>query len=216
MNTRLAKNILEIIRSEEERRISLLDDKDSDAAYDQWVFKDAPFLAELCLMLLVALRHQVERELVVLAARAANDGKEIDGKQCQKRVKELQDLPLSKRWKTIEARLKPQCCLGAEAIEALRLLANSYKHDPSKEPAEDLLKLLNLEVGVNYAPLPESDALREALAASVGLNQDADYCDIAETFLDIVDIFLTDVRRQPQISRVKWGAASLNPKDFAR
>ena len=37
-------------------------------------------------------------------------------------------------------------------FEALRLLANCYKHDLSSEPEDELLELLQLETGVNYLP----------------------------------------------------------------
>lgn len=213
MNTRLANDIVKVIRSEHQRRVSLLEGMHPEAADDHWLFTDLPFVAELCLMLLVAMRHQVERELVSLAARAADNGKEIIPAQYQKRVKELQH---NRRWNwtEINARLKLKSCEGERQIEALRLLANSYKHDPSKKPDEDLLRLLNLETGVTYAPLAESDGLREGLALFIGLERDADYCDIAETFVTIVDRFIEDLQKKSQLSRVRWGAASLT--DFAR
>jgi hypothetical protein len=69
--------------------------------------------------------------------------------------------------------------------------------------------LLGLEMGVSYAPLPESDGLQKGLAVFVGLEPEADYCDIAEKFLDVIDLYLADVQKQTPISRVKWGAASL-------
>ncbi len=75
MDTRLAKNIVKLIRGERQRRASLLEDMHPEAADDRWLFTDLPFVAELCLMLLVAMRHQVERELISLAARAADNGK---------------------------------------------------------------------------------------------------------------------------------------------
>jgi hypothetical protein len=145
MNTRLARNLLEVIRNEKHLRISLLD-QDPEVADYHWTFKDAPFVAELCLMLLVALHHQVERELLSLAARAADNGQEIDRRQYQKRVEELRT---RKRldWSTINSRLKLESCVGYEAIKALRLLVNCFKHEPLKEPNEELLKLLNLDTG---------------------------------------------------------------------
>ena len=213
MDTRLAKNIVKLIRGEQQRRASLLEDMHPEVAYDHWLFTDLPFVAELCLMLLVTMRHQVERELISFAARAADDGREIGPQQYQERVKELRQSG-GKGWKTIYARLKLKSCEGERQIEALRLLANSYKHDPSKTPDEDLLRLLNLETGVTYASLPESDGLREGLALFIGLENDADYCDIAETFITIVGRFIEDVQKKTQLSRVRWGAASLT--DFAR
>ena len=213
METRIFKEMISVIRAEQQRRASLLTDEDPNFAYDQWLFTDAPFVNELCLMLLVTLRHQVERELVGLAARAADDGKEINGQQYQEKVEQLR-----KRhgwdWTEINNRLRPESCKGYASMKALRLIANLYKHDPSKEPDEDLLQLFKLETGVNYDPLPESDALRKGLANFIGLGKDADYCDIAEMFVDIASDFLSKVRSRTKLSKVKWGAVSLT--DFAQ
>jgi len=215
METDIFKQMIAVIRAEEQRRESLLPDQDPNFAYDKWLFTDAPFINELCLMLLVTLRHQVERELVRLAARAADDGKEILGQQYQEKVKQLQ---IGKRWDWLEInnRLKPESCEGYAPMEALRLLANSYKHDPSMEPNDDLLKLLKLETGVNYAPLPESNSLREGLAEFIGLGKDTGYCDIAARLVDIASDFLANVQSRTRVSRVHWGPVSLHPKDFAR
>jgi hypothetical protein len=40
---------------------------DPDAAWEQWLFDDLPFINEVRLMLLVAVGHRVERELITLA-----------------------------------------------------------------------------------------------------------------------------------------------------
>ena len=212
------KEMIAVIRAEQQRRASLLTDEDPNFAYDHWLFKDEPFVNELCLMLMVTLRHQVERELVRLAARAGDKREEINGQQYQDKVKQLRKR-LRKRggWNEIKDKLKLEsCCKEYKSMEALRLLANSYKHDPSMEPDEDLLRLLKLETGVKYAPLPESDSLREAFAALVSLGKDAGYCDIAERFVDIASDFLVNAQSRTKLSRVKWGAASLKPSDAAR
>src|SRR5215831_13495420 len=110
MNTRLSKSVLEVIRREQDLRVSLLNE-DAEIAYDHWTFQDAPFVAELCLMLLVASNHQVERELLRLAARAADDGREIDRKHFEKRVKELRN-NRKLDWNTINIRLNLESCVG--------------------------------------------------------------------------------------------------------
>jgi hypothetical protein len=220
METVILKEMIGVIRAEQQRRASLLADQDPNFAYDQWVFKDEPFVNELCLMLLVTLRHQVERELVRLAARAADGGGEISGQQYQEKVKQLRKR-LRERpreyWKEIEDRLKLKSfCEEYKSMEALRFLANSYKHNPSMKPDKALLKSLKLETKVNYAPLPESDSLREGFAALIGFGKDADYCDIAERFIDIANDFLVKVKGQIKLIKVNWGTVSLNPNDFAR
>ena len=188
-----------------------------EVADDQWLFRDAPFIAELCLMLLVAVRHQVERELIRFAARAADGGKEIEPQQYDERLEELR-LKKGKgwQWEIIATRLNYKSCEGWKMFEALRLLANCYKHDLSSEPDDELLELLQLETGVNYLPLPDSNDLREGLAVLVGLEKDAEYCDITERFLDVVDLFVADVKRKANLSRVKPRYASLNPRNAAR
>lgn len=170
-------------------------------------------------MLLVSLNHQVERELVGLAARAADEGKEISGQQYKEKVRELAE-QLRKNnkggWKEIKKRLKlDDSCEGFDCMEALRFLANSYKHHPSMEPNDQMLTLLGLNPGVNYAPLPESDAVQKGLAGFIGLGEDTGYCDIAVRFVDIASDFLASVQSRKGVSPVKWGPVSCNPKNCA-
>lgn len=212
MEVDILKQMIAVIRDEERRRASLLTDQDQNFAYDQWLFTDEPFINELCLMLLVTLRHQVEREIVWLAARAADDGKEISGQQYYDNVHQLRK---GKGWDWEEIRLKLESCEGYKSMKALRLLANLYKHDLYIEPDKKLLELLQMETGVTYAPLPESDALREGLAAFIALGKDATYCDIAERFVDIARAFLVTVQSQTDLSPVKRSPVSFNPRDFA-
>ena len=63
-----------------------------DAAYDQRLFYDAPFLNELCIVFLVALRHHIERRLTLFAACAADAGRPITRQEFSARMKELPDL----------------------------------------------------------------------------------------------------------------------------
>lgn len=219
MDTKFSKEIIAIIKAEEQRRSSLRTDEDPNIAYDRWLFEDEPFVNELCLMFLVTLNHQVERELVWLAARAADDGKEISGQQYHEKVKQLKKQlrkDYQKTWEEIKDRLGLKSYEGYGCLEALRFLANSYKHDPSMEPNGKLLDKLNLQTGVNYAPLPESEGLRKGLAEFICLGEDTGYCDIAVRFVDIAGDFLAKVESRKGVSPVKWGPVSLKPKDFAR
>lgn len=215
MDSAIFKEMISVIKSEEQRRSSLLTDEDPDFADDQWLFTDAPFVNELYLMLLVSLWHQVERELVWLAARAADGGEDISGRHYHEKIKQLRR-GKSWDWKEISNRLNPESYEGYAPMEALRRLANSYKHDPSMEPNNDLLNLLKLETGVNYAPLPESDELRQGLAEFINLGKNADCCDIAARFVDIASDFLANVQSRTRVSRVLWSPVSTNPNDFAR
>jgi hypothetical protein len=74
---------------------------------------------------------------------------------------------------------------------------------------------LKLDPKRNYAALPESGAVQDAIAASLGLERNTDYCAITEGFLREADAFLTAVAQQPGFSPVERGAVSLSPGDAA-
>lgn len=198
----ILKDMINVIRKEENLRASQLPDNEPDIAYDQWLFTDGPFVNELCLLILVGLRHRLERVLVNFAARAADNGKDIDSQQYTERVKEIQD-GKKINWKIIETRLQCKTCNEWPAIEILRLLANSYKHDPSGAPSKELLKCLELDTNLNYAPLPESQLLQETLATFVGLHANAGYCDISVSFVDSANRFLDNVQKRTVLSQIR-------------
>ncbi len=217
MHTKVVKDILDVIRTEQERRHLLLADEDPESSGEQWVTSDVPFINELCLMLLTVLRHQIERSLIGFAARANDDGKEISSQQYQENASKMRKkLRTKDGWNKVSCSLKLKSCEGNELIEILRHLVNSYKHHPFAEPDEMLLKGLNLEHSVSYAALPESGAVKKGLELSMGLEQHADYLAIADRFVDIAEKFLADVQRQTRLSRVKPGKISFRPQDFAR
>src|SRR5882724_2801143 len=148
MNSQIAKEIISVVRAERKRladQLTTLDKEDHETAWEQWLFTAEPFINDMCLMVLVAVRHQVERELVLLAARA-NAGTTISGKQYQQNVV-LQRGLLRKRdgWKQLSATLN--LVLFTEwttSMETLRLLANCLKHEPTQGPDKELLEHLNL------------------------------------------------------------------------
>lgn len=204
MDSKIAKEVISVIRTERQRRADRLKDEDPNMAYDQWLFTDEPFINEMCLMVLVALRHQVERRLVFIAARADTGRPSISGKQYQQNVtKQREELKQRGGWKALQVKLN----LGSftewgRSLKTLQLLANCFKHEPWQEPDEELLRHLGLPTVkqlkppiVRYMPLPESACFREGLAASVNLSKDADYCNIADKFVDLADQFLEDVQR---------------------
>jgi hypothetical protein len=212
METRILKEMIGVVKAEHLRRETQLDTVVPDYQYDHWQFTDLPFVNELYLMVLVALRHQVERELVKFAARSS--GTEISSKDYRVNVQNEREL-LRKRdgWKNLAKKLMLRECNGYTFMEALRHLANSYKHGPNMEPDEKLLALLGLGSDVNYAPLPESNALREALGIFVGLGKDAAFYEIAERFVDEAANHLNDIQRRVTLSSIKRGRVSINPKD---
>src|SRR5712691_11701981 len=211
MDTKAAKDVIQVIRKERKRRLRRLPD-DPDAADYVWRYTDEPFVNDLCLMLLVAIHHQVERELVGLAARMTGDGQPLSLAEYQRQVQIERD-----QWRTWKTRRKTITKLKLESraewtsMETLRLLANSNKH-AVRRPHDDLLGHLKLDLKRNYAPLAESDGVRERLATSLDLDNGADYCAIAEELLERADRFLTAVKKQPGLSKVR-GAVSLRSKD---
>jgi hypothetical protein len=149
--------MVSVIRAERQRRLTLLKDEDGDWAYDQWLFTDEPFVNELCLVLLVAIRHQIERELLRLLARLTVGGNEVGGSEYRRRLRNERKL-LRKRdgWTNAIARLDLRTFPEwHSSIETLRLLANRYKHDPLGDPDEGLLKHLQLDL-TKCASLPET------------------------------------------------------------
>ena len=203
-----AKAYLNVIKAEQRRRAELLPDH-PDAAYDQWVFNDAPFINELCIVFLVALRHHIERRLMSFAACAADAGRPITKQEFSARMKELSDLENRKKWEEIRRRLGPDQCAHHQVIEALRHLANAYKHDPRLEPDCKLLEHLGLDLSLKYAAIPESSTLQEGLGMILGLPANASYPDIATSFVECVQVFLDDVKVRNKISPVKGGRVSL-------
>ncbi|MGH9733809.1 MAG: hypothetical protein ACRD8A_04375 [Candidatus Acidiferrales bacterium] len=171
MDLQIARGILDLVRTEGQRRLALKGEP-ADSAYDQWLFEDEPFLNDVCLLLLVAVRHHVERELALLAACAvARVGPSISRHQYLRNV-------LSTRrkggWKDVEIALNLQSFPEwGSAMETLRLLANCVKHEPTQEPDEELLRHLKLPLkppgkfNVSYAPIPESSCFKEGLAVSL-------------------------------------------------
>jgi hypothetical protein len=216
MNTAVVKDLIAVIRTERDRRITTLKDEHPDYAVDRWLFTDEPFLNELGLVLLVAIRHQLERELIRLAARVTDDRHEMSGDEYRQRIEDERERLRTEGWKSLIAKLRLQAFPEWNtSLKTLQLLANDYKHNPSHGPGEDLLKQLGLNPiisrspTVRYAPLPESRHFREALALSLNLDSGADYSAIADEFLSRAERLLEDVEQQLGLSPVKWGPVSL-------
>jgi hypothetical protein len=208
LNTSIALEMLNIIRAEHKRRSAKLPE-DQEAAFEQWIFVDLPFTNELCLTLLLAMRHQIERELLRVAARVGNGTTLLTRQEYRDNIESRREQARTRRGReALDRQLQLQSCQGWPLMEALRLLANSYKHNPSLQPDQKLLRYLNLDPSRNYMPLPESSAFQEGLAGFIGLGKDADYCDIVEQFLAVSGRFIADVATKNTLSRVS-GRVSL-------
>lgn len=201
MELELARTTLGAIGAERERRIRGLP-KDTYAALTHWSDVDDPFVAELVLLLLVAVFHQVERELIWLAAGHSVDGVPIEFCVYQERAAKER-----RRWSDRKKRTVFIRQFGLEAldewntIEALRLVANCYKHDPHAKPNTALLRHLGMPpvpvepLVTSYAALAESQNFREGFASWLNLDRQGNYCEIALEVLDRVEAFLAAAGR---------------------
>jgi hypothetical protein len=214
MDTSVAQNIIRVIRTERDTRLARFTTENLDL----WTLTDEPFINELCLTLLVAIRHHVERELVLIAARVTSDSRELSSGDCWRRITIERERLRSCGWKRLTAKLRLDLSADWDSsMKTLKLLANSYKHDPSTSADEELLNHLGLPLDVPYASLFESPGLKAGLAASLGLQDGADYCDIAEALLARVARFLTEVQARLVLSPVRGGEeelASMLPNDM--
>jgi len=206
-----AKAFINLITAEYKRRADLLpqDDDGTGYAYDQWMFTDLPFLHDLCILYLVAMRHHIERRLLFLATCALGHGKKIKRSEFEGEQKILLAMPHGKRWKEIDRRLQPKKCARYTSVEALRLLANSYKHNPRLQPDIELVRHLGLDEKLVYAPIPESFEVKKGLARIVGLPEDSRLSEITEMFVAHAGEFLKDVQARNVLSPVNWGRVSL-------
>lgn len=216
MRTGILKDMVEVIKGEQLRREAKTEEVDPSYGYDLWQFTELPFVNELYLMIMFALHHQVERELIKIAAKVGHPvGKEMSAIEYISALQqERESLRHGDGWKCLSAKLKLQHDFESDCMNILRLLANSYKHDPYLEPDKELLKLLKAKTDVKYDTLPESNALREKLATFVGLEKDVSYCYIAERFIEIADQYLKAVESRLVLSQIKPRHVSLLPKDF--
>jgi hypothetical protein len=218
MELSLAHRMIHLICEEQQRLLDDLPRDDDQQAFDEWSIRHEPFLSDLCLLLMVAVRHEVERTLVQLAARVTEGGQPLSWDDFEhNRTAERDALKRRNGWSRLAAKLRlesfPQ---WSQEMETLRLLANSYKHSPTGEPDRDLLVHLALDTEVLYASLPESDEFRRAIAKSFGLPETADYPTIARSAIAHATAFLEAVENQSIIGRRIQTFVSLNPKDFAR
>jgi hypothetical protein len=217
MNNDISGEMIGVIRREQARRLPEITDENQDYVLDHWLFKDEPFLNELCLMLLVVQRHQLERNLIWLAAKLGETDTILSQQQYKENIRqEREECRKRDGWKKLCKKLKLESCEGFDAIEIHRLLVNSYKHHPLMEPDEELVSKLRIDTIINFASLPENDLIRERVANSIGLPGGATYCDIAEGFMHIVTRFFDRVQVQATFSEVRLDRVSFNPKDFAQ
>jgi hypothetical protein len=214
MDTKLIRAVIDLIRAEEERRDAELPSENTNAAYDRHVSTDLPFVNELFLMLLVTIWHQIEKELICLAALVDGTTNEIAWDDYKNGVNALADKHPKERWSIVGSRLRLRTFSDHKTLELLQNLANSYKHDPFGRPGKKLLACLSLPTNAHYAPLPASYETAEGLCKTLGLDKAAGYADITEAFLKVAERFLIELESKTKPRPIKRTAATLNPKLF--
>jgi hypothetical protein len=116
-----------------------------EAACDQQTFYDTPFVNELYLLVLLFIWHKIEKEIVNIAALSAErDDSPISRDDYRNEVVRLAKLRHEKRKKEL-GELLPLDQHDWALLDLLRLLANSYKHDPFDKPSKNLLKRLRID-----------------------------------------------------------------------
>lgn len=219
MDLRIAAEALRVIKEERERRLKCLEAIDTEPAQDRWIFEDAPFLNELLLAILIGVRHQVERELVMLSARIADDSAPISPSDFDQKVQsERQILRNGKKgWNRLKARLNlDRFPDWVDGLEDLRLIVNSVKHGPWSTPEIELLNRLGLDTNASYAPIAESDELRQALLQRLGLPTTYGWHEIATEFLGRADRFVKQVASQSFIAPLVRSRVSFDPRESLR
>lgn len=209
MNTDLARRMLALARQERDRRAE--NASQSPGYAEDWLLVDEPFVNEICLVVLVAVYHQIERELVLLGARIA-PGRDVishaDYEANVQRIKAaVRDRPTN-GWQDLTRCLDLTNRPEWKSLQALRLIANGYKHDPFGGISGELLDHLGLSPTISespritYAGIADSLEFRERLAIYLGLAARSDYADIGEAFLSRAERFIGSIAELPQICRI--------------
>jgi len=203
MDFDLITRFLNSIRAEGEERKAKYSDMDPEMADYERLF-DRAFLREFYLLVLVFIWHQVEKALVKLAAQA--DKGVTTPIRVEDYAAEVRRLSKPAARKEIRLRLGIEKGISSQHTvcwDILRPLVNSYKHDPFAEPSQELRNGLTLDPSAKYAPLAESDGVREALCRELGLPKDEQYSGITDAFVRSCSQFLADVKAKARLRPVE-------------
>jgi len=156
----------DIIEEEFNRRVESLKGTQSEGAYDHWIFYDLPFLGEFAGLFLVGIWHLVERELKRILAVATHDERLLDipikSQEFGKARRKGYTWGKLKKDFLSRAKLELSGLPYFDEMDLLNSLTNFWKHEASRAVTNKLLEKLELTNSVNYAPVFESDAIREA------------------------------------------------------
>lgn len=208
MNAGLIRSMLTVIALEEETRESIpANEEELQFGYDEWREEHLPFVNSMYLLVMVSIWHYVERELVRMAARVGDPVSKISFEDYKHAITKMGKPGQLKRLKGI---LRLSDYSEWNTLDVLRLLANSYKHDPFDKPKRELLEALHLHLDpkANYRELNQSPALCDAFCSFLGLGVEAQYKDVARSYVDIAETFLNAVRTNTPLRHRKGGRVS--------
>jgi hypothetical protein len=215
MNAKLIRSLTQFIRADEESRESVRASMSAEAAHCQAIFRDGPLTNELYLLVLLFMWHEIEKEIVLLAALSGvQNSSPLTRDDYQKEVEHLGSMRYEKRRIEIEKRLPALGTHSWELLDALRLLANSFKHDPFDKPDPRLLKHLRLPENMNYASMAESGAVRFGLAQLLGIGDEAPFSEIVEVVRKSCDRTLFILKTGTPLRSFETERVSLNPQTF--
>ncbi len=189
-----------------------------ELGYDSWRDDNAT-IGEMCLALLVSLRHEIERNLIWLAARSGRAGAPLSRDEYFGSVRKISKLG-GKLYPTLEKRLGlTEIPVWKKELDLLRLLTNCFKHDPFGQPEQaDKVKGLRQKLGLratNYAPLAESQGVVDALNRDLGVADHGDWIEIAGKFIAVSENFLDEVALRAGLQPVDTHPAPFLPEDLA-
>jgi hypothetical protein len=216
MNTDLIRSLVGLVEAEEQNRKNARSSMPVEAADYQATFRDTPLVNELYLLVLLFIWHEVEKEIVLIAALSSMvDNSPISRDDYSKEVDRLGSLDGKTRKRELK-KLLPLDRRQWDLLEVLRLLANSFKHDPFDKPNGILLKRLGLPENANYAPLSESGAVRFGLSKFLGIGDEATFSEIVNALRKSCDQILFVLRSGTRLRSFKHELVSLNPDTFER
>jgi hypothetical protein len=215
-NTDLIRALVGLVEAEDQNRRDARSSMSPEAAYHQRTFYDTPFVNELYLLVLLFIWHKIEKEIVNIAALSAErDASPISRDDYRNEVVRLEQLRHEKRNKEL-LELLPLGQRDWALLDVLRLLENSYKHDPFDKPNKRLLKGLSLPENVNYAPMSESGAVWFGLSKFLGVGDEATSSEVVDALRKSCDQILFRMRSGTRLRPFKHERVSLNPDTFER
>jgi len=217
VNTELIRSLVGFVKAEEQARQIARSSMSPDDAYYRATFHDTPLTNELYLLVLLFLWHDIEKEMLLLAARStAQNTTPISHDEYGKEIRRLASLKGEKIEKELRRLLPALDAAAWKLLDVLRLLANSFKHNPFDKPSSALLTKLGLGENLNYASLSESGAIRFGLGKFLGINEEATFSEIVDAVCKRCSGIVLMLEAGTPLRSFEHARVSLNPATFER